>query len=344
MSKITFSVLLTEIEGHPVFQSTGKKPQAPVVEQLAVALDRFGHNGNGACLRRTLQLWGVAHGTLCLYTKRVVVGLQDQIKSYVRWPTAIERKRISARFARKGFPGCVGLVDGTLLPLAQRPRDYGETYFDRKCNYSLNAQIICDDLRNITYCSVGMPGSTHDITALRKAPIWKHFRRESQIFSRGQYILGDSTYNPPMPHLIGSFKVSRTVLTEEFNKCVAHARAVNEHCIGVLKARWFSLKQIRTQLKCKAESKHVVQWVECYVMLHDFCLRYNDTWTEEDSQLELDEDLPASFPPAARWNTDREIGDELGRCPLYKWNRAPTRGHDSYGIAPQQGGAILLGE
>ncbi|KAF9282197.1 hypothetical protein BGZ74_002191, partial [Mortierella antarctica] len=33
--------------------------------------------------------------------------------------------------APEGLPGCVGFVDGTTLPLAQKPAADGETYHDR---------------------------------------------------------------------------------------------------------------------------------------------------------------------------------------------------------------------
>jgi hypothetical protein len=33
------------------------------------------------------------------------------------------------------------MVDGTLVPLYERPFWFGESYFDRKCNYSLNFQV-----------------------------------------------------------------------------------------------------------------------------------------------------------------------------------------------------------
>ncbi|KAJ7584581.1 hypothetical protein C8J56DRAFT_789714 [Mycena floridula] len=32
-------------------------------------------------------------------------------------------------------------VDGTLVPLYAKPNWYGESYFDRKCRYSLNIQV-----------------------------------------------------------------------------------------------------------------------------------------------------------------------------------------------------------
>lgn len=34
------------------------------------------------------------------------------------------------------------MVDGTFIPLFQKPTYFGETFFDRKSNYSLNVQII----------------------------------------------------------------------------------------------------------------------------------------------------------------------------------------------------------
>ncbi|KAE8952902.1 hypothetical protein PR002_g32543, partial [Phytophthora rubi] len=59
MSKASFQFVLSEIEGHPVFQNDSLHPQADVALQLAVALDRLGNYGNGVSLGRTLKLWGI---------------------------------------------------------------------------------------------------------------------------------------------------------------------------------------------------------------------------------------------------------------------------------------------
>lgn len=75
----------------------------------------------------------------------------------------------------------------------------------------------------------------------------------------GQYILGDSGYNPH-PHLVCSYRMgtcgntAENVARADFNHYVAKACYINEHCIGILKARWHSLKEIRTQLKGKSNS------------------------------------------------------------------------------------------
>jgi hypothetical protein len=34
------------------------------------------------------------------------------------------------------------MVDGTLIPLFQQPVFFGNVWFDRKSNYSLNLQVI----------------------------------------------------------------------------------------------------------------------------------------------------------------------------------------------------------
>ncbi|KAL3680664.1 hypothetical protein R1sor_023620 [Riccia sorocarpa] len=66
------------------------------------------------------------------YTNRVMTALESAMGHEIAWPDRQERVVNSAHFAGLGFLGCIGLVDGTLVKLSQRPRDDGETYFDRK--------------------------------------------------------------------------------------------------------------------------------------------------------------------------------------------------------------------
>jgi hypothetical protein len=56
----------------------------------------------------------------------------DQADDGTKWPNADHSEEISRMIAIEGFPGCVGFIDGTTLPLAQKPALDGEVYFDRK--------------------------------------------------------------------------------------------------------------------------------------------------------------------------------------------------------------------
>lgn len=66
----------------------------------------------------------------------------------------------SAAMAEKGFSGCVGFVDGTMLPFAERPEYKGDFYFNRKSDFSLNMQVVNDQHQRILYGFIGYSGIT----------------------------------------------------------------------------------------------------------------------------------------------------------------------------------------
>ncbi|KAL2609432.1 hypothetical protein R1flu_028005 [Riccia fluitans] len=50
MDKRTFLKSLDRLKDHSIFHNESSHPQAPVVVQLVVALDRLGHEENGVCI------------------------------------------------------------------------------------------------------------------------------------------------------------------------------------------------------------------------------------------------------------------------------------------------------
>jgi hypothetical protein len=146
VSPPTFDKIITAISDDPVFYNNSNNPQLAVEDQLAIALYRFGHDGNAASLQGVANWAGVGKGTVTLCTKRVMAAIlrEDFMKVAVCFPTEAEKDEATAwvqshscRAWRHGW--C--FVDGTLIPLANRPFWFGESYFDRKCNYSLNIQV-----------------------------------------------------------------------------------------------------------------------------------------------------------------------------------------------------------
>lgn len=85
-----------------------------------------------------------------------------------KWPDSTERKRISRRMARQGFPGCIGFIDGTTFSLSQNPAVDGQCFFDRKHRYNVNTQVVCGDRRRIISFFSGRTGSCADNTAYNK--------------------------------------------------------------------------------------------------------------------------------------------------------------------------------
>ena len=87
---------------------------------------------------------------------------------------------------KEGFPGCVGFVDGTTIPMFQRLGFDGEVFFDRKKRYSLNAQIVCNCDKYITTFSTGWPGSTGDSKAYKRMQL--HLD-PTQFFEKGKLFI-----------------------------------------------------------------------------------------------------------------------------------------------------------
>ena len=128
----SFMTLIGMIEDNPIFHNNSQNPQRDPAIQLAVALCRFGSNGNGAAIHRLKNLFSVGYGTVDLYTKRVIRVIIQYQSEMLTWPSKEERIEMSQVMQQEGFPGCVGFVDGTTIPLSQKPAIDGNHYFDRK--------------------------------------------------------------------------------------------------------------------------------------------------------------------------------------------------------------------
>jgi hypothetical protein len=134
------------LEQDPVFFNNSNHPQLPVEQQLAVALYRFGHNGNAASIQAVANWAGLGKGTVHLITRQVLTAVLRPgfMKSAVHMPTPEEKEKAKQWVKNHSCHGwrhgwC--FVDGTLIPLDERPTWYGESYFGRKCNFSFNFQV-----------------------------------------------------------------------------------------------------------------------------------------------------------------------------------------------------------
>jgi hypothetical protein len=291
MDRYSFYCVVGEIEQHAVFYSTSDLGQAPVWVQLAVALDRLGNYGNGVSLGRTQKLWGIGHGTCVLYTTRVLIALKSLASKYVAWPDATGCRSISRRMGRTGFRGCVGFIDGTTIPLSQKPAVDGEYFFDRKQRYSVNAQVVCDDHRRIIAFYTGWPGSSADSTVYQEMQL-SDDSKKPLFFSQGEYLIADSAYPADLSccTVVPSYKSNmKGTDIEDFNTCVAHVRVVNEHTIGVLKGMWSSLRELRIQIRKKEDMERVLLWISYCGILHNMLIAFRDDWGDED-QSDSDSD------------------------------------------------------
>ena len=147
VSPFTFDKICKRIQLDPVFLNQSQNDQIPVQDQLAIVLFRFGHDGNGASMQVVADWAGVGKGTVHLVTRRVMTAILRPSfrQAAVRFPTPEEKEQAKSWVESHSCPAWRNgwcLVDGTLVPLYHHPHWYGESYFDRKSNYSLNIQVL----------------------------------------------------------------------------------------------------------------------------------------------------------------------------------------------------------
>jgi hypothetical protein len=115
---------------------------------LATGPSNTSHYGNAAStMKLEVALWtGVGFGTVLLVTKHVIKAFNSEhlCFSSVRWPSDVEKAAPKAWVEEASCPAWHDrwlMVDGTLIPLFMHPGFYGNTWFDRKSNYSINVQV-----------------------------------------------------------------------------------------------------------------------------------------------------------------------------------------------------------
>lgn len=133
MDRRSFRTLCDLIKDDAIFVSTGRKPQRPPWYQLAAFLLRFGCDP----AEKTAESCGIGEGTVYLYCKRVTWAFRNIRPQFLYWPDHRYRAILKERMAEEGFPGCIGMVDGSLIPLANKPSKDGELYFCRKKFYAV---------------------------------------------------------------------------------------------------------------------------------------------------------------------------------------------------------------
>ena len=116
----------------------------PIDEQLAIALFRFGHYGNAASTLKVALWAGVGFGKVPLVTNGVLKATCLESKSGLHWSSPQAKEAAKAWVQDASCPAWRDgwlMVDGTLVPLFMHPGFFGNTFFDRKSNYSLNVQV-----------------------------------------------------------------------------------------------------------------------------------------------------------------------------------------------------------
>lgn len=282
------------IETNDVFKKGQRgRHQMPVKHQLMVLLHFLGKEGESNGSQRSVFKFGYGQSEKC--RKRVVQALNDIRENYIFWPNEEERGDIAKRIENEFFlPNCISLMDGTLLPLGIAPSsDDAADYHGRKFPYSLTVLVINDDKRKIRAYLSGYPGSTHDNRLWRNM---KQNQRSDDYFCDNEYIMGDTAFEPSAI-CVPAYKCEEGYYhdpdKEKFNRCMASARVITEHTMGLWKGRFPWLRNIRMLItNDKTSLERILRYIDATVVLHNMIIEFGE---------DLDEDNP--------WNVNENLSD-----------------------------------
>ena len=81
---------------------------------------------------------GISKGSLNDYVTQACNEILKHPDQVIKWPNNEEHRNISGRIRKvHGFINCVGVIDGTLFPLAFAPMVNGDDYYARKGDYAI---------------------------------------------------------------------------------------------------------------------------------------------------------------------------------------------------------------
>lgn len=209
-------------------------------------------------------------------------------KSYITWPNTNQRKILKSKIERKyKFPSCIGFIDGSLIPLAFQPVWSHQEFHTRKESYAVSCMIVCDHNKRIRMLHSGYAGSAHDMRVLNGSELTT---KTKDFFQNGEYLLADSAYAASLtivPVIKKPYRRSLPKTDRNFNYAHAKARVQVEHCIGILKSRFQSLKGLRLPIRNKEDVARSNAWIRTCCILHNFLI---DTDDEADKDWCLEEE------------------------------------------------------
>jgi len=224
-----------------------------------------------------------------MHASSAILKLQKQA---IRWPDVEERKRISGRISKAhGFLHCVGLIDGTLFPLAFSPMLNGEDYFTRKGNYAVKGLIICNDSAKITWVEMGWLGSVHDNRVWLNSDV---YLSKEKYFNNKEYLLGDSAFLASSVLARAFKKGSNSNLRDDqcyFNTKLAKVQIKIKHCLGLLKAQFQCLQGQCRVIKSKQDLDVILQVMMCMCILHNLPINHPipEDWMDKTAEVEDEE-------------------------------------------------------
>jgi hypothetical protein len=276
---------------------------------VAIGLYKLAH---GQSYVPIMNQFGVGKSTaqkVCVEFNRAVWKMR---KRFIGWK---DKKATRAAFAKKGFPGCLGAIDGCHIPI-KMPKGVGQAYKNYKGFNSIVLSGVVDENRRFCSVDIGSPGVNHDSHTYKTSPFFKYASGnfgesrnfDARVIDRDgvehrvpPYVIGDPAY-PLSRWLMKGWPGSKCNQGKEFayfTYRLSSARMKVEQAYGILKGRW---KQL--QVPHHGKIKHHCEAIGAACVLHNICIdEMKDKVRVDDQPVMLNDEVELGELPAIRQAT-----------------------------------------
>ena len=186
------------------------------------------------------DLVGVSKSVASLAVRKVTRVIASLAPQHVKFPsTVLERSTTMHDFyAIAAFPGVLGAVDCTHIPIQSPGGNNAELFRNRKGYFSINVQAVASADLTFTNVVSRWHGSAHDATIFDNSRLCARF--ETGEFGQG-HLLGDAGY-PCRSYLLTPVSVANSAAQQRYNCAHIQTRNVVERAFGVVKRRFPCLR------------------------------------------------------------------------------------------------------
>lgn len=205
--------------------------------------------------------------------------LSNEKQNFIKWPT--NYTEVSEKFSNKGprrFPNVLGAVDGVDINILA-PYEDKISYFNRKGNYSIKCQAICDSEKLFTDVLVGYPGACHDANMWKASSIYKTLICPESTIPGEYHVLGDSAY-PINTFIMKPYRDNGHLTRKQinFNRILSSTRVKIEQAFGLLIGKFRRLKYLH--MSDLVGMKYVI--MAAFVLHNIIILNENDVHEDDD--------------------------------------------------------------
>jgi hypothetical protein len=102
-----------------------------------------------------------------------------------------------------------------------------------------------------------------------------------ECFCLGQYLLADSACRLTLT-VVPAYKAPAAYqqANAEFNFHLAKSQVRNEHCIGILKSQFASLKEMQLHFYSNHHMDGYINWIYAFMILHNMLAKLSNLWED----------------------------------------------------------------